>query len=92
MSAGKHTPEPWTAEEPDHKYAEEYEMFLRGANGKLILAAFAHRPTHADIRMIEAAPDLLAALESIENDCGCIPAEIWELRNRAIAKAKGETK
>lgn len=38
-------------------------------------------------RLMVAAPDLLEALQSIENDDGHIPAEIWKLRNVAIAKA-----
>jgi hypothetical protein len=33
--------------------------------------------------------DLLAALESIENDDGRIPQAIWDMRNAAIAKARG---
>ena len=37
-----------------------------------------------------AAPELLEALKSIENDNGSIPAKIWGMRNRAIAKAKGK--
>lgn len=41
-------------------------------------------------RLISAAPELLEALESIENDDGRIPATIWELRNVAIWKARGE--
>ena len=41
--------------------------------------------------LFAAAPDLLEALKSIENDCGCIPAAIWDLRNKAIAKAEGRS-
>jgi uncharacterized membrane protein len=32
--------------------------------------------------------ELLAALESIENDDGRIPQAIWDMRNAAIAKAR----
>ncbi len=45
---------------------------------------------HPDAYLIEAAPDMLEALLSIENDDGTIPAAIWDLRNKAIAKARGE--
>ena len=38
----------------------------------------------------ETIADLLAALESIENDDGRIPQAIWDMRNAAIAKARGE--
>jgi hypothetical protein len=44
----------------------------------------------ANAHLIAAAPELLEALESIENDDRRIPAAIWALRNAAIAKARGE--
>lgn len=34
-----------------------------------------------------AAPELLEALESIENDNGSIPQAIWDMLNAAISKA-----
>lgn len=40
-----------------------------------------------DANLIAAAPDMLEALLSIENDNNQIPAAIWEMRNKAIAKA-----
>lgn len=40
-------------------------------------------------RLIAAAPDLLEALENLENDDGSIPAHAWNLAQAAIAKAKG---
>ena len=39
--------------------------------------------------LIAAAPDLLDALLSFENDDGFVPPAIWEQRNAAIAKAAG---
>jgi hypothetical protein len=45
----------------------------------------------ANAYLIAAAPLLLEALESIENDDGRIPASIWALRNEAIRKARGES-
>lgn len=45
----------------------------------------------ADASLISAAPDLLEALRSIENDSGTIPQAIWDLRNAAIAKAEGRS-
>ena len=38
-------------------------------------------------KLIAAAPDLLEALQNIENDDNRIPARIWEMRNQAIKKA-----
>ena len=41
------------------------------------------------VRLLAAAPELLEALENIENDGGSIPEEIWKMRNAAITKARG---
>ena len=41
----------------------------------------------ANAKLIAAAPDLLEALMSIENDKGIIPKTIWDMRNKAIEKA-----
>ena len=39
--------------------------------------------------LIAAAPELLEALKNIENDDNRIPKTIWDMRNKAIAKAEG---
>lgn len=44
----------------------------------------------ANATLIAAAPDLLAALENIENDAGQVPDHAWKIIKAAIAKAKGE--
>jgi len=49
----------------------------------------AHESWYA-LEMIAQNADLLEALENIENDNGSIPKAIWDMRNAAIAKAKGE--
>jgi len=38
----------------------------------------------------EAVPEMLKALQNIENDSGTIPPAIWAMRNAAIAKATGQ--
>ena len=43
----------------------------------------------ANAKLITAAPDLLEALMSIENDNNTIPKNIWDMRNEAIKKAIG---
>ena len=45
----------------------------------------------ANMTLQEAAPDLYEALASIENDDGRIPQAIWDMRNAALAKARGES-
>lgn len=42
----------------------------------------------ANARLIAAAPDMLEALENIENDDESIPFRIWEMIQNAIRKAK----
>lgn len=42
------------------------------------------------VRAVNSHDELVAALESIENDDGRIPAAIWEMRNAALRKAKGQ--
>lgn len=44
----------------------------------------------ANMKLISAAPDMLEALENIENDDGSIPDTIWKMVKDAINKAKGE--
>lgn len=44
----------------------------------------------ANALLIAAAPELLEALENLENDDGSIPEHAWKLVKAAIAKAKGE--
>jgi hypothetical protein len=45
--------------------------------------------TEANARLIAAAPDLLEALENLENDDNSIPSHAWDMVQSAIAKAKG---
>jgi hypothetical protein len=45
----------------------------------------------ANAHLMAAAPDMLEALENLENDDGTtMPPSAWELVQTAIAKAKGE--
>ena len=41
----------------------------------------------ANMKLYAAAPEILEALLSIENDNNSIPKSIWEMRNKAINKA-----
>lgn len=41
----------------------------------------------ANARLITAAPDMLNALQNLENDDNSIPEHVWKLVKAAIAKA-----
>jgi hypothetical protein len=43
----------------------------------------------ANARLMAAAPEMLAALENLENDDGAIPASAWNLVVDAVGKAGG---
>ena len=45
----------------------------------------------ANARLIAASPELLAALQNLENDDGSIPDHAWKLVQDAITKATGQT-
>jgi len=92
----KYTPGPWrwlkasSANGPktDGLYGPNNEPVVEGRwcnDG----TADAEPSTPANGALISAAPDLLEALKSIENDDERIPASIWEMRNAAISKAEG---
>lgn len=50
----------------------------------------ADQELEANARLISAAPDMLEALENLENDNGSIPDHAWNMVQAAIAKARGE--
>ena len=47
-------------------------------------------PYEANGNLMAAAPDMLEALENLENDNDHMPATAWQLIQNAIRKAKGE--
>lgn len=77
-----HTPGPWTIEHPGH--LSHNTPVIESASGRV---AMVRREEDADV--IAAAPDLLEALENLENDDNSIPEHAWKLVTAAIAKAKG---
>jgi len=50
------------------------------------------RLRHADgDEVIDVAMTMYEVLETLENDDGSIPEFVWEMRNAALAKARGES-
>lgn len=77
-------PKPW-------HIGEENPWLIYAANGYAVadLRTYhgRHHDTKADARLVAAAPDLLEALQNLENDDGSIPAHAWNLCQAAISKA-----
>jgi hypothetical protein len=90
MSAGQHTPGPWTLNPARSTRVDLIDNAKGEAVGEIIWVD-TRKP--ADARLIAAAPDLLEALERILRDVPCDGLDEWEGQARAaIAKATGETK
>lgn len=69
---------------PNNSESQDDEVEYYG--GYLICESVANI-RHSNI--IAAAPDMLLALENIENDDGSIPDHTWRIIKDAIKKAKG---
>lgn len=84
----KFTPGPW-------RYCPTNNGHMIGGSGNGYIAEARQirdvPETKANAHLIAAAPDLYNALATIENDDGHIPAFAWDLRNAALAKARGES-
>lgn len=97
----KHTPGPWRqwpSEDEVSTWSVMPEQWNGFANDKgfALIARISKwsaeskermEEAQANARLIAAAPELLEALENLENDDGIIPAHAWELVQSAIAKA-----
>lgn len=82
----KFTPGPWSKiSHPNGKYFIVDNCGIPLADIEQHLQSDAQ----ANAALIAAAPDLLEALQNIENDDGNIPGTIWDMRNNAIARATG---
>lgn len=99
MNNGKHSPGPWDCKQyadgtvyigmpRSHDTDHDHPLANRIAEicGDITLSI-----TRANARLITAAPDLLAALENLENDDNSIPSHAWKMVQTAIAKAKGDS-
>lgn len=88
MSEAKHTKGDWRYSHAKGQ-AKKYVM-CDGLRIATVPINSGKTDAKANAHIISAAPEMLQALLSIENDDGTIPEAIWELRNKAIAKALGE--
>ena len=89
-SGAKFTPEPWRVVLYAPNGLAPTLAISGPENGPVVIGLPGDRDNDAVANLIAAAPDLFEALVNIENDDGSIPKTIWELRNRALAKALGE--
>ncbi len=76
------------------KECKRHSIFYNGGTGYwyITLEKFCgnKKDTSRAINTIKAAPNMLEALENLENDDGAIPDHAWTMVKDAIAKAKGE--
>ena len=83
----KHTPGPW-------KVIPSWgDWTIEGPNKEEIIFQDGPYQTPTiwleNARLIAAAPDMLEALQNLENDDGSMPKSAWNLVQNAIAKATG---
>ena len=87
--AAEPTPGPYTTD-PDFLH----EVVL-GADGVMVadcnILPRDENINRANARLFAAAPDMLEALENIENDNEHMPSTAWDLIQAAIAKARGQS-
>jgi hypothetical protein len=95
LISGSFTPGPWKA--------DGYHVRQSGQRGTRMIADVCYTGPHhtppdeypkscriadeANARLIAAAPELLEALQNLDNDEGIIPAHSWSLCQAAISKA-----
>jgi hypothetical protein len=80
----KFTPGPW-------EMGDDFQVQTVDKHGYEIAEMRIDVPEYeANARLIAAAPDLLEALENLENDSGSIPDHAWQRVKAAIALARGE--
>lgn len=88
----EHTPGPWSVNDDTDISGVENDP-KNGCVGPVDVAHVYLRTvpgrTEANARLISAAPDLLEALQNLENDDGSIPKHAWDMVQNAIAKAIG---
>lgn len=87
----KHTPGPWRSGKWGASIIASTPV-QGGINGSDAVESYgghliAESISECNMALIIAAPDLLAALQNLENDDGKIPEHAWTLIQSAIAKA-----
>ena len=87
----KHTPGPWRSGKWGASIIANTPI-QGGINGSDAVESYgghliAESISECNMALIIAAPDLLAALQNLENDDGKIPEHAWALIQSAIAKA-----
>lgn len=93
MSEAEHTRGPWRIGRAGSVVAEvPPEGGVRGTDDPSYYGGYliGETITEANARLIAAAPEMLEALENLENDDCHIPSHAWVLVRDAIAKATGK--
>lgn len=82
----KHTPGPWHVQKSDDPKAG---LLIKPIPGDVVAECDPLPEMASNARLIAAAPELLEALQNLENDDGRIPDHAWAMVQAAIAKATG---
>lgn len=86
----KHTPAPWEIlEMPDRLIIknEELNLPIGDVYGVKSMTVYNKEQVRANAKLIAAAPELLEALQNLENDNNAIPPHAWDKVQKAIKKA-----
>jgi hypothetical protein len=87
MMTTNHTPGPWRCTQAARANAQ---ILIEAVDGSEVCRQPADAEGRANARLIAAAPDLLAALQSIYDACDQSDVYFSNIARTAIARAKGE--
>lgn len=85
-----HTPGPWWLSDHDWYVRATCNQGVNWRVAEVIEVLPEDEQAEANAFLIAAAPEMLEALQNIENDDGSIPEHAWQMIQNAIAKATGE--
>lgn len=87
----RHTPGPWAYwAQGKQPHGQPASFAVSSEHWRIADCRNLHEQGEANARLIAAAPDLLEALENLENDNNAIPEHAWNIVLAAINKARGE--
>lgn len=89
----KFTKGPWKVllDEPKNQYWDKGgSVYSENLGQKICDVSTLSMHKEANAHLIAASPDMFEVLDSLENDDGSIPEFLWDMRNKVLARARGE--